>query len=285
MSRLLPALHAAGWTVAASVQARRSDRPSWQRTNFRGRTVSLSGGIATAVGTLAGAASVGGAPALAGAVAVTAAGGLGALDDLTEREQDRGTKGLRGHLGALAEGTVTTGAIKLLGITAASLLAGTVLADARRRTAGSTGSTASLALTALDSVTSGALVAGTANLLNLLDLRPGRALKAAILLGAPLAAAGGPGAGIGSAVVGAAVAAAPTDLAETTMLGDTGANALGAALGVGLASHPHPAVRLGALAVVVAGTLASERVSFSRVIDATPALAWVDGLGRDGAGR
>lgn len=282
MSRLLPALHAAGWTVAASVQARRSDRPSWQRTNFRGRTVSLSGGIATAVGTLAGTASVGGAPALAGAVAVTAAGGLGAFDDLTEREQDRGTKGLRGHLGALAQGTVTTGAIKLLGITAASLLAGTVLADARRRTSGAS---TPFVLTALDSVTSGALVAGTANLLNLLDLRPGRALKAAILLGAPLAAAGGPGAGIGSAVVGSAVAAAPTDLAETTMLGDTGANALGAALGVGLASHPHPAVRLGALAVVVAGTLASERVSFSRVIDATPALAWVDGLGRDGAGR
>lgn len=282
MSRLLPALHAAGWTVAASVQARRSDRPSWQRNNFRGRTVSLSGGIATAVGTLAGTASVGGAPALAGAVAVTAAGGLGAFDDLTEREQDRGTKGLRGHLGALAQGTVTTGAIKLLGITAASLLAGTVLADARRRTSGAS---TPFVLTALDSVTSGALVAGTANLLNLLDLRPGRALKAAILLGAPLAAAGGPGAGIGSAVVGSAVAAAPTDLAETTMLGDTGANALGAALGVGLASHPHPAVRLGALAVVVAGTLASERVSFSRVIDATPALAWVDGLGRDGAGR
>jgi len=268
--------------VAASVQARRSDRPSWHRSNFRGRTVSLSGGIATAVGTLAGTASVGGAPALAGAVAVSAAGGLGALDDLTEREQDRGIKGLRGHLGALAEGTVTTGAVKLLGITAASLLAGSVLAGARRRAPG--GADSAL-LSALDAATSGALVAGTANLLNLLDLRPGRALKAAVLLGAPVAAAGGPGAGIGSAVVGAAVAAAPTDLAETTMLGDTGANALGAALGVGLASHPHPAVRLGALAVVVAGTLASERVSFSRVIDATPALAWVDGLGRDGADR
>ena len=111
--------------------------------------------------------------ALAGAVAVTAAGGLGALDDLTEREQDRGTKGLRGHLGALAEGRVTTGAVKLLGITAASLFAGTVLADARRR---ATGSSTPFAATALDAVTSGALVAGTANLLNLLDLRPGRAL-------------------------------------------------------------------------------------------------------------
>ncbi|PWD49982.1 hypothetical protein C8046_04095 [Serinibacter arcticus] len=277
MSRLLPAIHAAAWTVAASVQARRSERESWRRTNFRGRTVSLSGGIATSLGTLAGTASAGGRPAVAGVVAAAAAGGLGALDDLTERPEDRSTKGLRGHLTALAHGTVTTGAVKLLGITAASLVAGAVLADGRRRDADGS---RRLGMTALDAVTSGALVAGTANLLNLLDLRPGRALKATALIGAPLALAGGAGAGVAAAAVGAAVAAAPTDLAETTMLGDTGANALGAALGVALAARTHPAVRASALAVVVAATVASERISFSRVIDSTAPLAWVDQLGR-----
>ncbi|GMA31645.1 hypothetical protein [Litorihabitans aurantiacus] len=274
MNSLLSGVHAAAWTVGAAAQARRSERDSWRRTNFRGRSVSLAGGLATATGALAGTVATGGAPALAGGVAVAAAGGLGALDDLTERPDDRGTKGLRGHLGALARGTVTTGAVKLVGITAASLVAGAVLATDRRDRRG----TAALG-TALDAVTSGALVAGTANLLNLLDLRPGRALKATALLGGPLVAVGGPGAGVAAAAVGAAVAAAPSDLAETTMLGDTGANALGAALGVALASRG-PVVRSAALAVVVAGTLASERVSFSRVIDRQPVLARIDAFGR-----
>lgn len=285
MTRLLPAINAAAFTVGAGVQARSADRDSWRRTNFRGSTVSLSGGIATAVGTLAGTASAGGRPAVAGVLAVGAAGGLGALDDLTERPEDRSTKGLRGHLSALAHGRVTTGAVKLLGITAASLVAGAVLADGRRRAVDGLGAPRSWTATAVDAATSGALVAGTANLLNLLDLRPGRALKAAVILGAPLALAGGGGGGVAAAVLGASAAAAPSDLAETTMLGDTGANALGAALGVSLAAQRHPAVRLGTLAVVVAATVASEKVSFSRVIDATPALAFVDRLGRLDAGR
>ena len=282
MSRLLPAINGAVWTIGASAAARAAQRESWIRTNFRGSDVSLSGGIATAAGTLAGTLTAGPRAAIAGGVAVAAAGGLGALDDLTERPDDRSTKGLRGHLSALAHGKVTTGAVKLVGISAASMIAGAVLADGRRRR---TLAPPSRSATAFDAVTSGALVAGTANLLNLLDLRPGRALKASLLLAAPLALAGGEGGPVAAAVVGASVAAAPTDLAETTMLGDTGANALGAALGVSLAANRHPALRLGALAVVVAATVASEKVSFSRVIDATPALAFLDRLGRLDAGH
>lgn len=274
MRRIIAVVNGAAWVRGGLAELRRDPLPELERTNFRGRTVSLGGGVAAAVGTLAGTLSAGGRDATAGVVAVLPAAALGAWDDLGEAPEDRATKGLRGHLRALREGRLTTGAAKLAGITTAGLAAGAILAAGRGRLAG-TG--------LLDAVTSGALVAGTANLVNLLDLRPGRALKVTAIVAAPLAVVGGPGSAVAAGVAGAAGGALPSDLAETTMLGDTGANALGAALGVALAAHPLPAVRLGALAVVVAGTLASEKVSFSAVIERTPALRALDGAGRLGA--
>jgi len=275
VSRLVPAVNAAAMTLGARLQLHVLSDDAVQRlerTNFAGRTVSLAGGIAAAVGALAGVASAGGRPGLAAVVAVAPAGALGALDDLGEQPEDRSTKGLRGHLSALRDGQVTTGFLKLTGIGLAGLAAGTILAGAR----GSTRTWRGIA----DSVASGALVAGTANLVNLLDLRPGRALKAVAAVALPLAVVPGPATSVASGVLGATAAAAPGDLAESTMLGDTGANALGAGLGVALAASPHPAVRLGALAVVVAGTLASERVSFSAVIERTAWLRALDQAGR-----
>ena len=81
----------------------------------------------------------------------------------------------------------------------------------------------------------------------------------------------------------AAVAAAllPADLAERAMLGDGGANALGAVLGLAAARRLGSRRRRGgALAVLVGLTAASEVVSFTRVIDAVPPLRAVDRLGR-----
>jgi hypothetical protein len=72
----------------------------------------------------------------------------------------------------------------------------------------------------------------------------------------------------------------PADLGERVMLGDCGANAVGALLGLRLAAVPARPARAGALAVVVGLTLASERVSFTRVIEATPVLRGLDRLGR-----
>ncbi len=64
------------------------------------------------------------------------------------------------------------------------------------------------------------------------------------------------------------------------MLGDAGANALGAMLGAAAAQTMPKRARLGLLAGIVALTVASEKVSFTRVIEATPALRWLDMLGR-----
>ena len=255
---------------------------AWSRTNHRGETVTLLEGPAAAIGAIAGILTQAGLQSLAGpaegrgawraaaAITVAGAGGaaFGAYDDLAGSSDRRG---FRGHLGALRHGEVTTGAVKLAGI-------------------GATGM-ASAALSggnAADFVINTGLVAGVANLLNLFDLRPGRAIKAAVAASA-LVLVGGPHSRsapspnlAGTAVVPplvAALALLPEDLDEQAMLGDAGANALGAMIGAAACRLPRPA-RLALLAGTAWLNLASEKVSFTKVIERTPALRRLDMLGR-----
>ncbi|MHB1063340.1 MAG: hypothetical protein ACYC1Z_02420 [Georgenia sp.] len=292
----LPAvLGAAATTVAGAALEDRppGGRVRWDRSNYTGRPVSLLGGAAVGAASalaplcLAGTrwpsagatghpprpgAATPGRAAAAAALAAGAAALAGLVDDLDDDPEQRSTKGLRGHLGALRQGRLTTGALKIAGIGAGALLAAAVLTPRQGRPL----------LRALDTATGAALVAGTANLHNLFDLRPGRALKVATAVAAPLAL-GGAGTAHGTVAataLGVAGAALPDDLAERSMLGDTGSNAVGALVGVALAAHPSRALRTAALTTVVTLTLLSERVSFSRVIDSTPALARLDALGR-----
>ncbi|MGI5121203.1 hypothetical protein ACQEU5_16980 [Marinactinospora thermotolerans] len=235
---------------------------TWIRTNFRGEQVTLLEGPALAAGTCAAAlVAPGPTPRLRAATVVAAAGAglFGAYDDLSGSGDSRGFKG---HIGALARGEVTTGAVKILGIGAVGLTAAAV---ARPRPA--------------DLLIDGALIAGAANLVNLFDLRPGRAIKAGLLAGAP-ALAHPVAAAVAGPALGAAAGLLSEDLGERAMLGDAGANALGAVLGVAATAVSSRRTRLGLLAGVVALTAASEVVSFSRVIAATPPLRWADELGR-----
>ena len=237
----------------------------WQRSNNRGKTVTLLEGPALALGIAAGAALAPGLPPavrLAGGGAALGAGAVGLYDDL---RGSSAAKGFRGHLQALSRGEVTTGAVKILGIGATGLAAGCAL---RRGP--------------VDRTLAAIVVAGAANAVNLFDLRPGRATKAALLGGAVGVARGGP---LGAAALGAAAALLPEDLAERTMLGDAGANALGAALGVATVARASRGGLLGAAVLVTALTAASEKVSFTKVIEATPALKYVDELGRRRGGR
>jgi len=149
-------------------------------------------------------------------------------------------RGFRGHLGRRR----TTGVLKLLGIPLVGLLA-------TRRV-------------------SGALLVGlAANFLNQLDTRPGRALKA-YLLAAPLA----------GAPVGAAVILAPYDLREMAMLGDSGANALGAMLGLSSVSRLTERGRWVAIGALAGLTALGETRSLGELIERTPLLRRVDALGR-----
>jgi len=149
-------------------------------------------------------------------------------------------RGFRAHLGAGR----TTGVLKLLAIPAYGLV--------RTR-----------------SLSGGLLVALAANALNQLDTRPGRALKA--YLAAALAV---------DAPVGIAVLLLPYDLREMTMLGDAGANALGALLGLNSVDRLTGRGRWIAIGALAGLTLLGERTSLGALIERTPVLAHVDRLGR-----
>lgn len=165
---------------------------------------------------------------------------VGLADDLWSGPE----RGFRAHLRAGA----TTGVLKLAAIPAYGLLR-----------------TRSL---------SGALVVGlSANLLNQLDTRPGRALKAFglgwLMLGGRPRRAG---------LV--TVLLAPYDLRERTMLGDAGANALGAVLGLESVRRTSRSTRFGLALGLATLTIVGERRSLGGLIESAPGLRALDRLGR-----
>jgi hypothetical protein len=272
-------------TGAASVVLRRGcpgDTARWDRTTHRGDRVTLLEGPSFVAGSVAAAALSGlssrrrgdGASTAAGAVAVLAAGSLGAWDDL---RGDDASKGLRGHLSALRQGRLTTGSVKIIGLAVSGLVSSWLVERGAVRSSAHSG-----AARAAATVAGGGVVAGTANVVNLFDLRPGRALKVVLATALPLA----PGQGGRSAAIasGAALALLPEDLAGRSMLGDTGANGAGALLGTAILERTGLRGRLVALGLLTALTLASEKVSFTRVIESTPVLRELDALGRSTPG-
>ena len=224
-----------------------------------------------------------------GAMLVLAAFAFGLVDDVFG---DTDARGFRGHLRAMVSGRLTTGGLKLVGIGVASAAAGAV--GPLLSIQWGWGSPAPWWVHWIMATLAIAL---TANLVNLMDLRPGRALKAYVFLAgiaiAAMAASAwfaSEGAGISRAMTVALVASLLTlgpvlavwryDLGERGMLGDAGANAMGALAGFLLASSL-PVWGLGAYVVIVlAFNILSEKVSFSRVIEGNTLLRWIDGLGR-----
>jgi UDP-N-acetylmuramyl pentapeptide phosphotransferase/UDP-N-acetylglucosamine-1-phosphate transferase len=249
------------------------------RTNYRGRQVSLLGGPAIAVTTVVAAAldrraepNVRRAAVLAGGTAAVA----GWVDDTRGSSSSRG---FLGHLSALRHGTVTTGVIKIGLIGAGALGASRQLEHLSATDGG--GAAPNGRLDAMTTrIAAGAVIAASANLANLLDLRPGRALKVALVLAARLALSGRPASGVAAVTAGCAAGMLPLDLGEQVMLGDTGANCVGAMLGVAAVAGARRRKVFGLLAGLAVLTAASEVVSFSRVIEGNGALSWIDQLGR-----
>jgi UDP-N-acetylmuramyl pentapeptide phosphotransferase/UDP-N-acetylglucosamine-1-phosphate transferase len=250
--------------------------PVFTRENFRQRSLPTAVGVVVALVVVAGAAVVAVAESLGWDPDAAVTGGLasavpvavgfallGLLDDLGGEGQ---SGGFRGHLGELAHGRLTTGGTKLFGGAALGVVAAAPFAD---------GDFGRL-------VADGALIALAANLANLFDRRPGRVVKVSLLAGLVLVAAVGLEprlAGVALAL-GAGAGLLVPDLRERLMLGDSGANVLGAALGLGVLLTCSPGVRLVVLAVVLALNVVSEVVSFSRVIDRVAPLRALDRLGR-----
>ena len=265
--------------LAAGVALRMLLRPMFAspllaRENYRGRMVATAAGIVLPVAAVlveagrAVVATLGGGHQLTELralplLAALAFGLLGLADDLVGSGHARG---FRGHLTELAHGRLTTGGLKLLGGAAiAAVIAGSrdpnsigrLLADA-------------------------ALIALAANLANQLDRRPGRVTKAAVVAFVVLAlAATNEHTVEGVAVIiGATAALFIDDLRERLMLGDVGANVVGACLGTSVVLAFSFPVRLGVLAVVAVLNLVGELSSFTRLIEAVPPLRAVDRAGR-----
>jgi UDP-GlcNAc:undecaprenyl-phosphate GlcNAc-1-phosphate transferase len=186
---------------------------------------------------------------------------LGLIDDLLGGEP----RGWRGHSRALLRGELSTGGLKAAGSLGLALFAMSALGLSTGRW---------LLATAV-------LVLAT-NVFNLLDLRPGRATKVFVLLGFGLT--------VGDAslrplwalglFVAPALVAGVYDLRERAMLGDTGANLLGALAGLWLVlalSATGQAIALGLLVLV---TVYGEFHSISELVARTPGLRELDSWGR-----
>jgi UDP-N-acetylmuramyl pentapeptide phosphotransferase/UDP-N-acetylglucosamine-1-phosphate transferase len=250
--------------------------PVLSRPNYRNHRLATSGGILIVIAVLVieagraglGALGVGESTDLSierteVLFAVFGFGLLGMIDDLLG---DGRARGFRGHVSALLHGEITTGFLKLFGGAgvAVVLVATPGFASGRR--------------ILVDAV----LIALAANLANLLDRAPGRTLKAAAVAYLPLAFLLGDGA-VGIAIapaMGAAFGLLPDDLGERLMLGDAGANVVGAVLGLGVVLGRGEVSRVTALVVLVVANVAAEIVSFSKIIDRVPPLRWFDRLGQ-----
>lgn len=191
---------------------------------------------------------------------------LGLLDDMLGRgHAGEGPRGWRGHARALSSGRLSTGAIKAVG--AFGLAAFAVSGRGRESFA----YIADLALLLL-----------ATNAFNLLDLRPGRVEKVFAVLVAGLCIGAWTaypiellGIFIGPVLVGAVYT-----LRERAMLGDAGANLVGALAGIVLIVTLGDGARLVALALLVLMTLYGEFRSISATIERVGPLRRFDQLGR-----
>jgi UDP-GlcNAc:undecaprenyl-phosphate GlcNAc-1-phosphate transferase len=241
------------------------------KPNYRERTVAFPFGVLSVAGALLAliplalvqrleVAKVFHSETLAVAVYVLGVAFLGLLDDTLGGEP----RGWRGHGRAALRMQLSTGALKAAGSLGLALY--------------------TLSYAGLSSerwLLSSAVLALATNAFNLLDLRPGRATKVFVLLGGGLT--------IGAAsvrplwtlglFVGPALVAGVYDLRERAMLGDTGANLLGALAGLWLVLTLSELGQAVALVVLLAITVYGELRSITALVERMPLLRGLDSWG------
>jgi UDP-GlcNAc:undecaprenyl-phosphate GlcNAc-1-phosphate transferase len=185
---------------------------------------------------------------------------LGLMDDTLGGEP----RGWRGHGKAALQMRLSTGAMKAVGSLGLALYATSYVEPSTGRWL----------------LASAVLVLAT-NAFNLLDLRPGRATKVFVVLGAGLtvgAASVRPLWALGL-FVGPALVAGVYDLRERAMLGDTGANLLGALAGLWLVLSLSELGQAVALAILVVITVYGELRSITKLVERMPLLRGLDSWG------
>lgn len=195
---------------------------------------------------------------------------LGLVDDTLGSRED---SGLKGHFMALLKGRLTTGGLKALagGIVALTLAVQNYPAQWWQLT--------TIPWIVVDTL----MIALSINAINLLDLRPGRACKGFILLAIIVTTVSWGNERILTMVllVGCVLSYLPWDLKARTMMGDTGSNALGLAIGVTAAWAFSPYPKLLYLLFLILFHILTEKYSLTKIIANNKVLDYLDKLGRN----
>ena len=185
----------------------------------------------------------------------------GALDDLIG---NRNVSGLKGHFKSLFKGELTTGGFKAL-------------------FGGFVGLVVSVCISSsiVDIIVNTLIIALSTNLMNLFDLRPGRAIKAYLVIMIPIyITLTGYTKVFPLLILPNVLAYFNTDLKARGMMGDTGSNVLGISIGVLMALGYGIKVRLAWLVFLILMHLITEKFSLTKIIEKNRVLKFIDNLGR-----
>lgn len=189
-------------------------------------------------------------------------GMIGLLDDLIG---EKTIKGLRGHIKALFDGILTTGAIKAILGFFISFIVSFYISNAIK-----------------DLIINSLLIGLFTNFINLFDLRPGRAIKVFVIFSLMFV-------GFSKfkdknyimySFFGIIIPYIKFDLKAMAMMGDVGSNILGFTLGIFAAVSFSLALRMTILIILLIFHFMAEKVSFSKIIDNNTFLKYIDDLGR-----
>ena len=185
----------------------------------------------------------------------------GALDDLIG---NRNVSGLKGHFKSLFKGELTTGGFKAL-------------------FGGFVGLVVSVCISSsiVDIIVNTLIIALSTNLMNLFDLRPGRAIKAYLVIMIPIyITLTGYTKVFPLLILPNVLAYFNTDLKARGMMGDTGSDVLGISIGVLMALGYGIKVRLAWLVFLILMHLITEKFSLTKIIEKNRVLKFIDNLGR-----
>ena len=185
----------------------------------------------------------------------------GALDDLIG---NRNVSGLKGHFKSLFKGELTTGGFKALFGGFVGLVVSVCISN-----------------DIVDIIVNTLIIALSTNLMNLFDLRPGRAIKAYLVIMIPIyITLTGYTKVFPLLILPNVLAYFNTDLKARGMMGDTGSNVLGISIGVLMAFGYGIKVRLAWLVFLILMHLITEKFSLTKIIEKNRVLKFIDNLGR-----
>jgi UDP-GlcNAc:undecaprenyl-phosphate GlcNAc-1-phosphate transferase len=192
---------------------------------------------------------------------------LGLVDDAFggQRGERAAPRGWRKHAAAALRGELSTGVLKAAGSLGLALLAMSYLRLSNARW-----------------LLAAAVLVLTTHAFNLLDLRPGRASKAFVLLGAGLLLGSGHSRPLFSLglFAGPVLVAGAYELRERAMFGDSGASLVGALAGLWLVLTLSGIGQLVAALLLALVAVYGELHSISELIERTPGLRQLDSWGR-----